>query len=194
MNYPLPLMFLFLVLMFANSNSLNAQEISDSIKIETASPITLPDLNHSPKKAALYSALLPGLGQAYNKKYWKLPILYAGFGTLTYFIIDNQKNYVTYRDAYSKRLDNNLNNDTDFPQYSAENLRLIKNMYWKDRDLSIILMGALYTLNVLDAVVDAHFFTYDISNDLSLNLKPQVQIYSPYSKTASTGICLTLHF
>ena len=136
---------------------------------------------HSTKAASLMSALLPGLGQAYNKKYWKIPVIYAGLAGLTYSVVENNKKYNTFRAAYILRadLDSNtidiyddqlINGET---KYSEAQLKYFKDLYQRRRDLSIIFTGLLYILNVIDAAVDAHFFTYDISDDLSLNFQPE---------------------
>jgi hypothetical protein len=151
-------------------------------------------LNHSPKKAGYLSTALPGLGQIYNKKYWKVPIIYVGFGTLTYFIIDNNKNYQKYLEAYKMRIDNDPNNDDILPEYTTENLRVIKNLYWKNRDLMILLTVGLYALNILDAVVDAHFFTYDISDDLSFHISPTFEPNMGYSNSSTAALSFSLNF
>jgi hypothetical protein len=149
---------------------------------------------HSPKKATYMSLILPGLGQAYNHKYWKIPIIYAGFGTISYFFVQNQKGYTKYRDAYISRIDDDAANDDILPQYTTENLRVIKNLYWKDRDLTIIIAAVLYSLNVLDANVDAHFFTYDISDDLTFNIKPSLQPTYGQHSTNTAGLSFSLNF
>jgi hypothetical protein len=150
---------------------------------------------HSPKKAGWMSAALPGLGQIYNKKYWKAPVIYVAFGTLTYFLIDHNNTYQDYREAYIRRTDDDPNNDDIYPQYTVENLRVLKDIYWKKRDLDVILMALLYTLNVLDAIVDAHFFTYDISEDLSLHIDPVLKPNFGYAGMGSSaGFSLSISF
>lgn len=127
---------------------------------------------HPPKRAALMSACLPGLGQAYNKKYWKIPIIYAGFGGLGYSMGFNQVYYKRYRNAIRLRYDNDPTTNDLYPQYSDDDLSTLKNYYQRWRDLSIIGMAALYTLNVIDAAVDAHLFYFDVSDNLSLHASP----------------------
>lgn len=145
---------------------------------------------HSPHKATIYSAILPGLGQAYNKKYWKIPVIYGLTGVLTYFAIDNNKEYVVYKDAYKWRLDDNSATVDKFEGiYSDEDLRILKNYYRRNRDLSFIGMGVVYLLNVVDAAVDAHLFYFDVSDDLSLKVQPGIQ---PMSHTAFAGVKLSL--
>ena len=145
---------------------------------------------HSPKKAAVYSALLPGLGQAYNKKYWKIPIIYAGFGTLGYFISWNNKNYQVLKVAYSDLTDGNDDTDSyldleavkyyDLDNESERNqfenaLNKQQSYYRRNRDLLIISTAGFYALNIIDASVDAHLFDFDISEDLSFNWQPAMR-------------------
>lgn len=122
----------------------------------------------SPSKAAFYSAVLPGLGQAYNKKYWKIPIIYAALGTGIYFYVDNNKNYNRYRSAYKRRLAGF--NDDEFQGIVADNDALIdaQEFYQRNRDLSLLLTVIAYVLNIVDANVDAHLLQFNVSDDLSL--------------------------
>ncbi len=142
---------------------------------------------HSPKKAAIYSAILPGLGQAYNKKYWKIPLIYAGFGTIGYFIGWNNGNYQTLKLAYSDLTDGddstnsyldleaakyyNLDNESERAQFKTA-LNKQQNYYRRNRDLLIISMAGFYGLNIIDASVDANLFDFDISEDLTFNWQP----------------------
>lgn len=145
---------------------------------------------HSPKKAAVFSAILPGLGQAYNKKYWKIPIIYAGFGTLGYFISWNNKNYKVLRLAFSDLTDGNpdtnsyldleavkyydLDNESERNQFENA-LNKQQNYYRRNRDLLIISTAGFYALNIIDASVDAHLFDFDISEDISFNWQPAMR-------------------
>lgn len=145
---------------------------------------------HSPKKAALFSALLPGAGQAYNRKYWKMPLIYAGFAGLGYAIQFNNKKYALYRDAYRLRVDSDPNTIDAFDGlYSNTDLVTLKNSYHRYRDLSIIGAVALYFLNIIDANVDAHLFTFDVSDDLSFNFQPY---YNTFPKASVKGLTITV--
>jgi hypothetical protein len=148
----------------------------------------------SPKKASIYSALFPGLGQIYNKKYWKLPIIYGGFAGLIYGYSWNNNLYDEYFDAYrtisqysspeemteedKEYLDDFINNpsiDLTNPShfdYATTQFSGGKDFYRRNRDLTIIVMAVLHVLNIIDASVDAHLFDYDISDDLSMNIEP----------------------
>jgi hypothetical protein len=176
-----------------------AQQTNDSLY--TKNTVTSPKLdtvatNHSPKMAGWMSAAIPGLGQVYNKKYWKAPVIYIAFGTITYFLIDHNAEYQKYREAYILRTDDDKTNDDIFPKYTVDNLRVLKNKYWKKRDLDVILLAVVYVLNILDAVVDAHFYTYDISEDLSLHINPVVTPVIGFGSKPSTmaGLSLSLSF
>ena len=154
--------------------------------------VLLQDENkHSPHKASIYSAVLPGMGQIYNKKYWKVPILYGGIGGFAYAIHFNSKYYNRYRSAYRDFLIRDPGNTSyewvirrstltlddvhgpyaDWFQRALDNKR---RYYKRYRDLSYIGMSALYILNIIDATIDAHFFDFDISDDLSFRLEPTV--------------------
>jgi len=190
-------LFFVLVISLLPSKNLQAQAESDSIFLEEAQVVEVIDTTyHSPKKAGWFSTAIPGLGQAYNKKYWKIPIIYAAFGTVTYFLVKHNKEYLKYRDAYIARTDNNPSTVDDFPEYTTENLRVYKNMYWKSRDLDVILLVGVFTLNILDAIVDAHFYTYDISDDLSLRITPVVAptLHFGPSKSSYAGLSFSLSF
>ena len=115
------------------------------------------------------SAIVPGLGQVYNKKYWKVPIIYGGSAVLIYFIVENNKEYNKYKEAIVSRNDNDSSTVDNFPRYTNEDLTVRKNYYRRNRDLSYIFAGVLYTLNILDAYVDSQLMNFDISDDLSLH-------------------------
>lgn len=151
---------------------------------------------HSPKKAALRSAILPGLGQIYNKKYWKLPIVYGILGTSGGIFFFNLKQYRDTRFAYRVKYNMRVNG-TDSALYSQikpilqplgeESLRFYRNQYRRDIDYSALFFILLWGLNVVDAAVDAHLKSFDISPDLSLRFQPG------YSELANTnGLSLVL--
>lgn len=144
---------------------------------------------HSPKKATIRSAILPGWGQVYNKKTWKLPIVYGGIGTCAYFIDRNTKKYKLYRNALIAEYDqdpNTVNNTI----YNVSQLELLSDDYRRLLDLSYICLAAVYVLNIIDANVDAHLFTYDIGEDISMNVRPSLI----QTDRVNTGIGLTINF
>ncbi len=150
---------------------------------------------HSPRKAVMYSLICPGLGQVYNKKYWKLPIIYGAGGAFAYYIIYHQNKYEKFRDAYNNNLGAAAATDRfliDGLPYYFSSLARGRDSYRRWRDLNIAGLGALYLLNVIDAMVDAYFFNYDISDDLSLKMEPTL-IQGP-GVTASLGFRINLGF
>lgn len=134
----------------------------DSNKIQEPAP-------HSPKKASIYSAVLPGLGQAYNKKYWKVPIVFAALGTSTYFIIDNREKMLKRQNALKALLDSDstTNPSAEFANVPESVLKAERNLYRTYRDYSIIATAVLYVLNIVDAAVDAHFYNFNIDRPLA---------------------------
>ncbi|TAH38779.1 MAG: hypothetical protein EYC69_13905 [Bacteroidetes bacterium] len=125
-------------------------------------------------RIALQSAILPGLGQVSNHKYWKVPIIYGGFAALVYFIDFNNKNYRDYKTAFLYRNDNDSLTVDAFPNFTADDIKVRKDYYRRNRDLSYILTAVLYSLNIIDAYVDAQLRNFDISEDLSLRTDPFV--------------------
>lgn len=146
---------------------------------------------HSPKRAALYSTFLPGLGQAYNKKYWKIPVVYAGFAATGYFFYVNNEGYLKYKREYKRRANADYVIPDEFKQYSDENIISLKEAYQRDRELALIVGGLWYVLNIIDAAVDAHLFYFDVSDNLSFRCEPQVELFGV---CANNGIKLTLRF
>jgi hypothetical protein len=144
---------------------------------------------HSPSKATIYSTIFPGLGQIYNKKYWKLPLVYGGFAAFSYFIQSNSFRYNLYGDAYNVKSRLDKLPETGFEEeraalesqipnvlknLQADRLKYYRDAYRRDRDFFIILTVLFYGIQIIDAAVDAHFYTYDISNDLSFKFTPFV--------------------
>jgi hypothetical protein len=154
-----------------------------------------PGKYHSPKKAALFSAVVPGAGQVYNKKYWKLPIIYGGFAGLAYAFNLNQRRYVTYRNALKSRLDQDPSTvDPYITMYSDDQLTTLYQYYHRYRDLTVIGGAALYLLNIVDAAVDAHLFTFNVSDDLSLNIHPTLINTATGRNPYTTGIGFNIKF
>ncbi len=163
-------LFVLLLLIFLISQGKSFAQINNN----QPSPITYDTdfMAPSPAKAAMLSATLPGLGQVYNRKYWKIPIIYAGFGTLAYFIDFNNTEYRKWREAWIARVDGNPNTVDDYPLYSTDRLEWLMNGYRRNLEVTYILTAALYLLNILDASVDAHLMNFDVGEDLSLGLEP----------------------
>ncbi|WP_152541889.1 DUF5683 domain-containing protein [Saccharicrinis fermentans] len=193
---------IFFVTMLGYSHETSAQNNEFNIvsaDTVVSTPVVSKPLvvkTHSPHKATFYSAILPGLGQAYNKKYWKIPILYAGIGGVIYGLDFNSSNYKKYRRAYrdyllqdpgnQSYLNDNvrprstsleefkelLETDSSYADWFESALENKRDYYKKYRDLSYVGLALVYVLNLVDASVDAHFKTFDVSNDLSMHIEP----------------------
>ncbi|MBR5642591.1 MAG: hypothetical protein IKW77_00210 [Salinivirgaceae bacterium] len=128
-------------------------------------------VRHKPNKATFMSSLVPGLGQYYNQKYWKIPIIYGGFTGLIYYASYNNYVYKKYRREYKWATDDD---DRTVSQYPAANTERLKDTWRRYRDICFIGIGALYLLQVIDANVDAHFFDFTIDKDLSIKADPML--------------------
>ena len=152
---------------------------------------------HSPHKATIYSLALPGLGQAYNKKYWKIPIIYAGFGFLGYTIITNHTEMKKFTEAY-RYVSNGetypINNPYIVKYPNPADLLRGRDFYRRKVELGIIWSAALYLLNVVDAAVDAHFFDYDVSDNLALRIEPSIIPSQSPMVPHTNGIRLCINF
>ena len=138
-----------------------------------------------PKKAGLYSAILPGSGQVYTKKYWKVPVIYGGLITSAYYINESNDLYQFYKSTYLNRLDGDFSDNLN---YSDSDLRTLTEHYRRNREVSALLFTLTYILNIIDASVNAHLFDYDVSEDLSLHIHP---VY--FSKENASGISLSFN-
>lgn len=181
------LQFIIVITFLFLSTSITVAQLTDTTKAQFTDTIkSTPKKYHSPKKAALMSTFLPGLGQVYNKKYWKLPIIYVGFGALAYSINYNQMKYKTYLNDLKDSYDG-----TYTGAYQQDQLNTLQHYYHRYRDLSVIGAAALYLLNIIDANVDAHLYTFDVSEDLSFRIHPAV-INTAYVNHYSYGLSLTI--
>lgn len=173
------------------------QDLPEPVFIEQSSQTAVKTRHHSPKTAT-WLALIPGAGQAYNRKYWKMPIVYAGFGTTIYFAVTNKNDYHLYRDAY----DYKMGTKTDVSQqaideaakYTPDNLITLRDYYRRNMELSWIITAAWYVLQIIDANVDAHFFYYEINDDLTLQVEPQCVISNNFTYDNNVGVKLKLNF
>jgi Family of unknown function (DUF5683) len=131
---------------------------------------------HDPKIATLRSAIIPGWGQAYNRKYWKIPIIYGALGTTAGIFFYNLKTYKQLRQAVVLKSDTIPSNDTlivpQFRLFGLESLRLDRNQVRQDIDYSVLFFLIFWGLNVVDATVDAHLKAFDVSPDISMKIKP----------------------
>ena len=172
-NNKFSLFFLGFLFMFFLPNVGSSQSATLSEHPDTVYRY-FPD--HSPVKATWMSVALPGLGQYYNGKYWKIPIIYAGFSTLAFLIAQNKYDYNRFREAYaiSMELPEGQESENDLVgKYTNEQLLDQREYYQSNLELSYILTGVFYIMQIVDASVDAHLYEYDIDEDLSIQLHPQ---------------------
>lgn len=184
MNRIISIGILFFVLgstsVFAQAKNDDVLIAKDTLKSNNIDPLT-------PAKAAFYSAILPGLGQAYNKRYWKIPIVYGAIGTSLYFYLDSNKKYHQYRDAYKRRLEGY--SDDDYTYLDDSRLIAGQKFYQRNRDLSALFVVAFYALNIIDANVDAALLQFNVDENLSV--RPVVY---PNDVTLRTNVGLTFNY
>ncbi|WP_281542912.1 DUF5683 domain-containing protein [Maribacter aestuarii] len=205
----------FLILCFCLP-ILNAQEENDSIPKTTESDSLKSTLRSSgvimqdslfkkkknfnplaPSKAAFYSAVFPGLGQIYNKRYWKVPIVYGAIGGSIYAYTWNNDNYQRFRTAFKRRLagfdDDEFNGEGQFPFFDLDRLENQQERFQRDRDLWLVVSIGLYALNIIDANVDAHLKQFNIDDDLSFDFEPFLDL-NQVTNDPTYGMALTIRF
>lgn len=203
--------FLSILLLIALTCVVNAQQTAEDSVVYNSDEllitgetevVSIPDSvwRPNPKKATMLSAAIPGAGQIYNRQWWKVPILYAGIGTIGYFIYWNNDAYVSYRNAYVDFVDDDpttnryedvipegyVITDDDWFEDAVENR---KDSYRRDRDLCIICMVGLYALNILEAHVAANLYDFDVSDNLSMKIVPDIE-YDFMSNQPMLGLCI----
>ncbi|RKE92302.1 DUF5683 domain-containing protein [Ichthyenterobacterium magnum] len=159
--------------------------VKDSISMKRE-PINLL----APSRAAFYSAVLPGLGQAHNKKYWKIPLVYAAIGIPVYFYIDNNNEFKRYRNAYKRRLAG-FKDDEFFGTVSDEGLINAQESLRRNKELSLLIAIGAYALNIIDANVDAHLLQYNVDENLAI--KPHFK-YNERENSSDLGLTLNFKF
>ena len=147
------------------------------------------DSTHLPKKATILSSCIPGAGQVYNNFYrpanqknrlwWKLPLIYGGLGTATFFIIDNNTQFKSFKNERLYRQETGLTNL--YPEYSSDQLKVIQEDYRRWRDLSVISFIGVYLLQLVDANVEGHLIHFDNSDDLTIDIYPEINTIEFYS-------------
>lgn len=151
---------------------------------------------YDPKVAWQRSAIFPGWGQIYNKSWWKLPIVYGGYGAMFYFYSLQNDRYQGFRDAYLFRVDGDPNTeDTVYAGASDDNVRRARDAARRQRDYAILYIGVFHVLQVVEAFVDAHLKNFDVSEDLTLQTRPGVlEVPGPAGTSYHAGISITLGF
>lgn len=205
--------FIVFILVLLPDSRIYAQEIKDTLPAQTDIRDTLIldgtkidssgknilaldtalSKKHNPKVAIFRSAVLPGWGQAYNKKYWKIPIVYAALGTTAAVFLFNIKTYKELRQAVIYKSDTIPSNDLLIPpeyrNFRVETLQSFRNTYRQYIDYSVLVFLVAWGLNVVDAAVDAHLKAFDVGSDLSLKIKPGYDYL-----TSTSGLSLVLSF
>lgn len=158
--------FIVLLLLVLGNSAVFSQKKTDEVLIakDTLKSNDIDPL--TPAKAAFYSAILPGLGQAYNKKYWKIPIVYIAIGVPMYYYLDSNQKYNQYRDAYKRRLEGFT--DDEFSYLDESRLIAGQKFYQRNRDLSALFVVGFYVLNIIDANVDAALIQFNVNENLSV--------------------------
>lgn len=163
----------------------------DSFVAKVNSPDTVKKFD--PRKATIRSAIIPGWGQAYNKKYWKIPIVYGALGTTAGIFVYNVNTYSKLRKAFTILSTGDTADydkiDPKFKNLSANDLRSYRDTFRQNIDYSALFFLIFWGLNVVDATVDAHLKGFDVGNNLSLQLKPG---FSPLANTGGISLVLNL--
>jgi hypothetical protein len=184
---------------------------------ENQSVVRKRNEDHSPKKAAMLSAIVPGLGQVYNRKYWKVPIVYGILGGVSYLAYNNTRYYKFWHDGLiiKNAITNGQKTNADFMHFAtthkyrniatnldADELSLLSeaqfqtenDSYRRNRDLSFFFLGILYMCNVLDATVDGHLYNFNVSDDLSFHLQPTYISSFSYYNSPGMGLSISAKF
>lgn len=165
------------------------QEVPDTVAIKSYAE------RFDPRKAILYAAVLPGLGQVYNKKYWKLPLVYGGFAAIGYHINLYNNVYVEYRGYLFDNLQLGLSGDNDENveiRLTTRQIRTIVDKARRERDFMIILMGGMYILQMVDAHVDSHLKEFDLNPELQVSIEPAMDESLQTGRTI--GVALVMRF
>lgn len=186
---------IFLISIFFAYHPVYAQK--DSIKKKNTRIFSKPDSSkaYSPRIASYRSAILPGWGQATNKKYWKIPVVYAALGTTAYIFFRNVNQYKAAKNAYTNAIDGDPSNDYLIPQPyftvkdQPDRIKSFRNQVRQNVDYTVLFFIVFWGLNVVDATVDAHLKTFDITDDLSLQIRPG---YSQLANTNGLSIVLNI--
>ncbi|MEQ9403688.1 MAG: DUF5683 domain-containing protein [Cyclobacteriaceae bacterium] len=181
------------VVLFAQDSQRDTALITDSTFIETEqdSELFQQVSQLDPQRAALLSAILPGMGQVYNKQYWKVPIIYGGIAAFAHFIDYNNKLYHALRNAAIAQAGGE---DNPFQRIASSQTTLVRNrdVFRRNRDFLIIIGSVFYILNIVDAHVSAHLDEFNVNENLAISIEPSVQ--STFASTQAVGASLVIRF
>jgi hypothetical protein len=185
------MLFYFLITLLPMPST--AQQLTADTVITDTTAVKVK--KHSPTKATIMSACVPGLGQIYNRKWWKVPVIYTGFGIMTYFIVTNTNYYIDYKCAYIESTNGNTNGNYKelVNRYTSDELLSAREYYRRNLEVSCLITAVWYILNILDATVDAHLYSFNVSEDLTLRMEPAFQV-SGLSSRPAPGLKLSIRF
>ncbi len=199
---------LFTVLVLAQEEQIDIQETDSIPKNLEKKGIVIQDsvvykraeINPlAPSKAAFYSAILPGLGQIYNRKYWKVPLVYGAIGTGIGVYTFKDKEYKRFRAAFKSRQAGFTNDEfydgsiPGTPRISNQALESAQERTQRDRDLALLVTIGLYVLNIVDANVDSHLKQFNVDDNLSMDIKPFLDL-NPINSNPMYGMAVTIKF
>jgi hypothetical protein len=196
-DWRIALLVIFLLSVFSNTTGQNKRQEKDTVIIEKEDTLVMVSYakRYDPRKALLYGAIVPGLGQAYNKKYWKMPLVYGGALAIGWQIQSFNNTYHEFRGYLFYNLQHGLAADTDINPETGrqtQNIRRIVDRSRRNRDFWVILMGGLYILQIIDAHVDAHLKEFDLNPNLRVSFQPMIE--SDQVLGRQKGLSMTLKF
>ncbi|MGE0590623.1 MAG: DUF5683 domain-containing protein [Cyclobacteriaceae bacterium] len=191
------IVFVIVLFLCASAQAQNPDSLrslsSDTLRLERGKRVITIDTyadRFNPRKAILYAAILPGSGQIYNKKYWKVPLVYGGFATGIFFIDFYQDRYLKFKNELFQILEDGT--DRSVSGFNESQLRNIVNKSKRERDFFTIVTGFWYILQLVDAHVDAHLKEFDLNPQLQVRIEPMME--SNPMTGRSTGLALKLKF
>lgn len=163
--------------MFVNDTLIETPKVTTTVDNSTKVDMKIaPEKSKNPTKAALLSTFIPGAGQIYNGQWWKVPIIYGGAAVSLYFCKQNQKDWKYYDKEVIARVNNDSANfDPKLSQYSLQSVKNARDYYRRNTELTVIITAAIYLLNIVDATVFAHLYSFDVSDRLTMQVKPYMR-------------------
>ena len=187
--------FLFLIVSLFTLNIQaqdNLKALADTLGVEIPYINSISTVSKvDPKKAAMFAAILPGLGKVYNKQHWKIPIVYGGFIMFGHYINHNNNLYHTFRNAYISETDNDPNTINPYPQFAESSLQRNAEQFRRNRDFVMILMSIYYLVNIVETHVSAHLREFDVNDELAIKIRPSSFSASQFS-SQSLGLSIII--
>ena len=166
---------------------------ADTLAETSVDTNSIQPTSRNPKRAALMSAVAPGLGQVYNQRYWKLPIVYAGLGATGFLIFQNRSQYLALKRAYVQDINVSDGDVSEYydQNYSLADLQSEAERFQTNMEYSAVAFLAVYLMQIVDAAVDAHLYYFDVSEDLSLQWTPTIHHTAMSGPVNGVSIALT---